>query len=146
MTYVDKKLLKASKDRNTIKLEEDESFTGTYLGYETKVDTRYGKLRYRFKFVMEDGTTKELVTTAKKFLEKMAYVLKNSILEVTKVGEGTDTNYKVKIIKAPKSAPVGDGEEVETVEEPGEEEQETSQVEPDDAEESDDVDISEVPF
>ena len=105
MVYIDKKLLAASKTAgNTIKLSLGEDFTGLFLGYYTKLDERYNKVRYHFKFRLQDGSEKELRSNASKFLTAMAYVQLNAVVKITKTGEGTSTDYNVDIIKEPKTA------------------------------------------
>ena len=91
--YVNKKLLKAANASGKyMKLLVGESVTAKYLRCETGVDEKYKKEKHIFIFDV-DGKEKELSTSAGKVIRKMAYIKPGTIVEVTKIGEGRNTDY-----------------------------------------------------
>lgn len=126
MAYVDKRLLKAAAAAgNKLQVALGESIRATYIGYDTKMDEKYNKLRYQFKWKLADGTEKLLSTSAGKVLKKMARIAPGSLVEITKLGEQQQTDYDFDILKEPKVPVVQrDEEEVIEAEQPEDEEEE----------------------
>jgi hypothetical protein len=104
MTYIDKKLLQASKEGNKIAPEVGSVGVGIYLGYEQVIDKKYNKVRYKFDFKTDDGSVKTLSTSARKSLGKMALIAPGSKVQITKLGEGVQTEYDIKVLAAAKQA------------------------------------------
>jgi len=91
--YLDKKLLKASKEGSSfIKLVTGESVIGEYVGYDTVYSEKYKKDNFHFLFDIE-GDEKKLSTSSAKVLRKMAQIEPGTIVEITRLGEAGDTDY-----------------------------------------------------
>lgn len=124
MAYIDKRLLKAAASAgNKLPLGVGDSLKATYLNYETKMDDKYNKLKYVFRFKLADGTVKAISTTAGKVLAKMAKIAPGSVLMITKLGEQTNTDFDFDIISEPKSAPAIEEPEIENEEDDEENEE-----------------------
>jgi len=99
--YTDKRLAKLSKGNGKfLKLEEGDSFKGTYLTWKAEMDEKFGKIKPTFFFKNENGEEKQLGTSAKKFGIAMSHVIPGSLVQITRLGEGQKTNYSVKVLKA----------------------------------------------
>lgn len=117
--YIDKRLLKFAKSSGKfIKLEEGDSFKGTFLTWRFEHDEKFKKEKPVFVFKDENGSEKTLGTSAKKFVKKMSQVIPGSLVQVTRLGEGQKTDYSVKVLKEAKMpANVEDEEDEEEEEE-----------------------------
>lgn len=128
MGYIDKRLLKAAANAGRkLPIGIGDSIKATYTGYDTKMDEKYNKMRFVFSFKLQDGSTKEIATSAGKVLRKMANIMPGSTLVITKLGEQQQTDYEFEIVSTPK-APISTVEEEEVVE-PEEEEDEEEEDE-----------------
>lgn len=116
MSYSDPKLLKiASQGGKFLKIGVGESFVGRYMGYDTSMDEKYNKMKVVFKLKNKDGKVKELSTSSKKVISKFAKIAPGSVIKLVKLGEGTDTDYQITLVKEAKMPAVTD--DVETVDE-----------------------------
>lgn len=116
MAYIDKQLLKAAKTAgNKINLTVGDTFVGNYTGYETKKNDKYNSMKYHFKFIDASGTEKALVTGAGKVIGKFATIPPKSKVSVTRLGEGSETDYDIEVIGKAKQAPQVEDEEIDTV-------------------------------
>ena len=119
--YTDKRLAKLSKGNGKfLKLEEGDSFKGTYLSWKAEHDEKFDKIKPTFFFKNENGEEKQLGTSAKKFGIAMSHIIPGSLVQITRLGEGPKTNYKVKVLKEasmPKDVDEDDEDEEEDEEE-----------------------------
>lgn len=131
MSYVDKRLLKAAANAgNKLAIAVGDSIKVTYIGYEPKMDEKYQKLRYHFKFKLQDGTEKVISTSAARVLKKMARIAPGSVLEITKLGDQQQTDYEFVVLSQPK-APISQPEEVIEQDEPEDQEEDEEEDEDD---------------
>lgn len=125
MSYIDKRLIKASKEGNKLVPEVGDVAVVKYLGYDIRKDERYNKTKYVFKFKLPDGSEKVISTSTKSFLGQMAYIVVGSVLEIERTGEGMQSSFEVKVKKEAKVSQKdtfeADDEEEVTVEEKDEE-------------------------
>jgi len=151
--YTDKRLAKLSKGNGKyLKLEEGDSFKGTYLSWRAEHDEKFDKIKPTFIFKNENGEEKQLGTSAKKFGIAMSHIIPGSLVQITRLGEGPKTNYKVKVLKEatmPKDVDEDEEEEDEDEEEEDEapKKKKSKKVveEDEDEEEEDDEEEEEAP-
>jgi len=120
MTYIDKRLLKMSKSSgNKLVLEVGESAVGLYIGYELKFNEKYGKEQACYKIKLADGSIKELRSSSGKVAGKFYRIPPQTKIKVTKLGEGQNTDYDVKMSSVVKTAAPVEEDDLDTaVEEP----------------------------
>ncbi len=118
MGYIDKELLKASQGGSKLIPEVGGSVRGKYLGWKKVISEKYGNEKYHFKIQLENGVVKELKTGVKHVLAQFSKIAPGSKVEITKTGDGNQTDYDVEVLSTPKvSSKVKDEDEVEADEE-----------------------------
>ena len=136
--YTDKRLLKVSKQNGKfIKLEEGDSFKGTYLSWKLEKDEKFNKVKPVFMFKNKNGEEKQLGTSAKAFGKAMSHVIPGSLVQITKFGEGPKTNYAVKVLKTASMPKDSDEDEDEEEEDEDVEEKEDKDEDEDEADDED---------
>lgn len=134
MGYIDKRLLKAAANAGRkLPIGIGDSIKATYIGYDTKMDEKYNKMRFVFSFKLQDGSEKEIATSAGKVLRKMANIMPGSALIITKLGEQQQTDYEFEVVSAPKAPISTVTSEEEVIEEPAEEDEAEEEEEEDEA-------------
>lgn len=136
MGYVNKQLLSAGSGNKLI-LDIGETIKARYMDFDSEYSDKYEKTYYHFKLKLKDGTVKELRTSAGKILKKFGVIEPGSVLELTKLGEGTKTDYEIDVVQKPKMAAPVKKEPVE--EEVLEEDEEEEEEEDDDEVSEDDI-------
>ncbi len=140
MAYIDKRLAKfAMGGGKFIKLDVGDSFKGTYQTWRSEVDEKYKKTKFVFIFRNEKGEEKQLSTSSKKVIEKMARIIPGSLLQLTKIGEAMKLDYSIKVLKEGRlpSQETPDEEPIETAEEVSIESPDTENAETDEELEDD---------
>lgn len=98
MTTINEIYEENKKNSAFIKLNEGESFRGVFKGVESADDGQFGP-SYKFTFNV-DGEDKifRKQKPAKRFIETLMKldVKQGDELEITRLGDGFDTQYKVK--------------------------------------------------
>lgn len=150
MAYKDNRLAKFSNGSDKfIKLELGDSIKVTYLSWKIVHDEKYDKEKPCYIFKTEDGKTKELGTSSKKFAKKMMVIIPGSLLRITKTGEGQKTDFAVKVIKEGKMSAMNSPEDDEEEEDEEEEEviskKKSKKVVEEDDDEDDDDEEEEAP-
>ena len=142
MSYVDKRLLKISKEGKYFfkMMEIGEEFTGKYTGYEMKMDDKHDKMKAHFTFIDLKGKEQIMATTSKKVIGKMARIQPGSKITMIKLGEDLKTDIEIEILSSPKQpAQEEDLPTINVEQEEVETEEETEEVE---KEEEDDDDTT----
>ena len=92
----------ASKQSNNIKLEDGETITAKYKGYEEGEFKGTPRIGYHLEI---DGEVKKLFSSSVKFAAKMNDISVGETIKITRSGEGVETRYGVvvKPTEEPKS-------------------------------------------
>lgn len=104
MGYIDKSLLKASKEGDKLCTEDGVTVKAKYLGYKQVKNEKYNKMQTIFTFKKQDGSEKIIKTTQRKLLGKFATIEPGSIVEVTTVTIDKVPDYTIEVVSRPKMA------------------------------------------
>jgi len=115
----------AKEKSNFVALKDGESYSGIFRGYKFIEKEVRGETKEYARYLLEDLTDKKvrfLDSQSGSLATKMDNVPVNSVVAITRTGEGFDTKYKVEFgdgaeKKAVEDAPLEEDEEIPIIEE-----------------------------